>query len=187
MTDQSASDSLEESRDTTVVVQRSVSQPVKEVWRMLATPAGAEALLGEGGMLGDKGDSWHAADGTYGVVRSFHPLEQIRFSWHAAEEAPKTIVEVDLAASGDGTRVEIRHEHIPHYFDAAALQYVRKIAGTTRPSRANQEAFDEAVDAIAQATAHLLGHLTTSAPPKNREEEAAKARARAGSRRLVSA
>ena len=65
MSDQSASDSLVESQDTTVVVQRSVSQPVKEVWRLLATPAGAEALLGEGGLLGDKGDSWHASNGTY--------------------------------------------------------------------------------------------------------------------------
>lgn len=70
---------------------------------------------------------------------------------------------------------------------AAALQYVRKVAGTTRPSRANQEAFDEAVDAIAHATQHLLEHLTTTAPPKNREEEAAKARARAASRYPVSA
>ena len=70
---------------------------------------------------------------------------------------------------------------------AAALQYVRKVAGTTRPSKANQEAFDEAVDAITHATAHLLEHLTTSAPPKNREEEAAKARARAASRYPVSA
>ena len=89
-----------------------------------------------------------------------------------------------------------RNIHTLHNFDppatseevrAAALQYVRKIAGTTRPSRANQEAFDEAVDAIAQATAHLLGHLTTSAPPKNREAEAAKARARARTRQPVSA
>ena len=89
-----------------------------------------------------------------------------------------------------------RNIHTLHNFDppatseevrAAALQYVRKIAGTTRPSRAYQEGFGEAVDAIAQATAPRLGHLTTSAPRKNREEEAAKARARAGSRRLVSA
>ncbi|MDN5791213.1 MAG: DUF2277 domain-containing protein [Micrococcales bacterium] len=61
----------------------------------------------------------------------------------------------------------------------AALQYVRKISGSTRPSRANQEAFDEAVEAIAQATTQLLEHLTTSAPPKDREVERAKARARA--------
>ena len=62
---------------------------------------------------------------------------------------------------------------------AAALQYVRKIAGTTRPSQLNQEAFDRAVAAVAAATADLLGELTTVAPPKNREIEAAKARARA--------
>jgi hypothetical protein len=62
---------------------------------------------------------------------------------------------------------------------AAAVQYVRKISGSTRPSQANQEAFDQAVADVEHATRHLLEHLTTAAPPKNREEEAAKARARA--------
>lgn len=62
---------------------------------------------------------------------------------------------------------------------AAALQYVRKVSGTTKPSQANQTAFDRAVAEIAHITAHLLEDLVTSAPPKNREEEAAKARARA--------
>lgn len=89
-----------------------------------------------------------------------------------------------------------RNIHVLHNFEppatgdevhAAALQYVRKVAGTTRPSQANQEAFDEAVHAIAHATQHLLEHLTTAAPPKNREEEAAKARARAATRYPVSA
>ena len=84
-----------------------------------------------------------------------------------------------------------RNIHTLHNFEppatndevnAAALQYVRKVAGTTHPSRANQEAFDEAVAAIAHATEHLLDHLTSSAPPKNRDEEAAKARARAATR-----
>ena len=65
---------------------------------------------------------------------------------------------------------------------AAALQYVRKVAGCTVPSQANREAFDEAVEAVAAATAQLLEHLTTSAPPKDREVEAAKARARAAER-----
>lgn len=121
MIETSQGDTLVNPVDTTVTVSRSVSKPVKEVWKLLVTREGAEALLGAGGELGDKGDSWHAADGTYGVVRSYHPLEQIRFSWHAAEEAPKTIVEVDLSASDGGTHVEIRHEHIPTYFDCAAL------------------------------------------------------------------
>jgi hypothetical protein len=62
---------------------------------------------------------------------------------------------------------------------AAALQYVRKVSGMTKPSMANQEVFDRAVREIAHITEHLLDDLVTSAPPKNRESEAAKARARA--------
>ena len=65
---------------------------------------------------------------------------------------------------------------------AAALQYVRKVSGTTRPSQANQAAFDRAVAEVAHATRHLLEELVTSAPPKDREVEAAKARARAEQR-----
>ena len=65
---------------------------------------------------------------------------------------------------------------------AAAMQYVRKVSGSTRPSQANQAAFDLAVREVAAATQHLLDHLTTSAPPKDREVEAAKARARAAER-----
>lgn len=65
---------------------------------------------------------------------------------------------------------------------AAALQYVRKVAGTTKPSAANAEVFAEAVEAVAAATRRLLDSLETSAPPKNREVEAAKARARAAKR-----
>ncbi len=65
---------------------------------------------------------------------------------------------------------------------AAALQYVRKISGFTKPSRANEEAFARAVEAVAQASAELLEALSTTAPAKNREEEAAKARARSAQR-----
>ncbi len=64
----------------------------------------------------------------------------------------------------------------------AALQYVRKISGFTKPSRANAEAFDQAVDAVAEASMTLLSQLTTNAPPKDREIEAEKARARAAKR-----
>jgi len=62
---------------------------------------------------------------------------------------------------------------------AAAVQYVRKISGTTKPSQANQAAFDAAVLEVAAATRKLLASLTTSAPPKDRDVEAAKRRARA--------
>ena len=65
---------------------------------------------------------------------------------------------------------------------ASALQYVRKISGSTKPSQANAEAFDEAVEAVAAATRELLDRLVTKAPPKNREAEAAKARARSEAR-----
>ncbi|RYE79394.1 MAG: DUF2277 domain-containing protein [Myxococcales bacterium] len=65
---------------------------------------------------------------------------------------------------------------------AAAVQYVRKVAGTTKPSSANQEAFDLAVAEVTRATRVLIDSLTTTAPPKDREVEAAKARARAQAR-----
>lgn len=65
---------------------------------------------------------------------------------------------------------------------AAALQYVRKVSGATRPSQANQAVFDAAVAEVAAATQRLLDGLTTTAPPKDREVEAAKARARAAVR-----
>lgn len=61
---------------------------------------------------------------------------------------------------------------------AAALQYVRKVSGSTKPSRANEAAFERAVDAIADVTARLLQELTTTAPPRNRAVEAEKARER---------
>jgi hypothetical protein len=65
---------------------------------------------------------------------------------------------------------------------AAATQYVRKVAGTTKPSAANREAFDAAIDEVTQVTAALLERLVTNAPKRDREVEAAKARARAAER-----
>lgn len=65
---------------------------------------------------------------------------------------------------------------------AAATQYVRKVSGATKPSVANAAAFERAIDEIAHATAHLLDELVTSAPPKNREAEAAKRRERSAQR-----
>jgi hypothetical protein len=65
---------------------------------------------------------------------------------------------------------------------AAALQYVRKISGSSKPSAANAQAFERAVETVAAASSQLLAELVTSAPPKDRETEAAKARARAAQR-----
>jgi hypothetical protein len=70
----------------------------------------------------------------------------------------------------------------PDEVHAAALQFVRKVSGATKPSAANQAAFDQAVAAIAHTTQHLLDVLVTTAPPKDREVEAAKARARSAVR-----
>jgi hypothetical protein len=65
---------------------------------------------------------------------------------------------------------------------ASALQYVRKIGGFSKPSQANAEAFERAVDDVAAVSARLLGELVTNAPPKDREVEAAKAKARSAAR-----
>jgi hypothetical protein len=65
---------------------------------------------------------------------------------------------------------------------AASLQFVRKISGFTHPSKANEEAFNRAVDEVAAVSTSLLHSLATNAPPRNREEEAAKARARGAAR-----
>ena len=70
------------------------------------------------------------------------------------------------------------HEEV----QAAALQYVRKISGFTKPSKVNEEAFNRAVSEIAHVSMHLLSDLETTAPPKDREVEAAKARARSAAR-----
>ena len=73
-------------------------------------------------------------------------------------------------------------ETTPDEVHEAALQYVRKISGFHKPSRANAEAFDRAVDAVTEATVRLLGELVATVPPKDREIEAAKARARSARR-----
>ena len=84
-----------------------------------------------------------------------------------------------------------RNIHTLHNFEpaatsdevhAAALQYVRKISGSSKPSKANEEVFNRAVAEIAHITGHLLEDLVTTAPPKDREVEAAKAKARSAQR-----
>ena len=104
-----------------VRVARVLEHPVASIWGALMAPHGAEALLGEGGELGNKGSSWRAGDGTFGVTRSFHPLEQIRFSWHADAAAPATLVDVHLRPDGDKTQLEIVHEHLDTGTDRGVL------------------------------------------------------------------
>ena len=104
------------------VVSRVVDCPVKKVWAFLLSPEGQAALLGDGASLGDKGDTWKAVDGTWGVTRTYHPLEEIRFSWHKDEDAPKTWVEVTLEELSPGhTKIQITHDHANVEFNVAKL------------------------------------------------------------------
>jgi uncharacterized protein YndB with AHSA1/START domain len=106
-----------------IEVSRVVPFPIGEVWQLLITPAGAEALLGEGAKLGTKGEPWHSVDGTHGVVRSYHAMEQIRLTWHADEHATATLVDLRLTPEGGDTRLDLRHERV---HDAALAQSLPK-------------------------------------------------------------
>lgn len=105
-----------------VAVSTQVAAPLTHVWEVLVSPAGSQALLGEGAVLGAKGEPYHCADGTYGVVRSYHPLEQLRVSWHSTPDSPATIVEVDLRADGDATVLDLSQTHLHDGLDLAALE-----------------------------------------------------------------
>jgi len=104
-----------------VQVSRPVAAPVTHVWEVLVSPKGAEALLGEGAELGAKGAPYHCADGTSGVVRSYHPLEQLRVSWHEKSDSPPSIIEVDLRADGAGTVLELTQNHLNEASDIDGL------------------------------------------------------------------
>lgn len=94
-------------------VSRAVPQPVDDVWQVLTTPTGAEALLGKGAEIGGKGEPWRSVDGSHGVVRSYHPGQQVRVTWHADEHAPSTLVELHIIPEGEGTRLSLRYQETP--------------------------------------------------------------------------
>ncbi|MDR1808105.1 MAG: SRPBCC domain-containing protein [Propionibacteriaceae bacterium] len=113
---------IEENTEDTTVVARVVSEPIKQVWAALLSPAGQAALLGPGAILGDKGDKWQAEDGSWGVTRSYHPMEEVRFSWRESEDAPRTWVDLKFEKLDDNsTRVEIVHDHSGVELDADKL------------------------------------------------------------------
>ncbi len=103
------------------------------------------------------------------MVRGFDlPRACAVYAWRMCRNI-RTLYNFDPPATEDEVR-------------AAALQYVRKISGFTNPSRANEQAFERAIEAVAAASLELLSDLQTAAPAKNREVEAAKARARSAQR-----
>ena len=102
-----------EAKDSAVVeISRTIPDPPDQVWQLMTTPPGAAALRGDGAVLGGKGETWRTDHGPHGVVRSYHPLEQLRVSWHADDDAPASLVEMDLRPDGDGTELVVRHEHL---------------------------------------------------------------------------
>lgn len=111
MSEQSESNTAHPS-PATVVVSRTVTCPVKRVWKELMAPAGAETLLGPGAEFGEKGHTWTAADGRSGVIRTLHPLEEIRFSFRRDEQATPSIVQIDLTADGDDTTLTVTHSNL---------------------------------------------------------------------------
>ena len=110
-----------ETESASLEVSLAVPKPLTAVWSALMTPKGNDALLGVGGRLGSKGDDWKAEDGTFGVTRSFHPMEQIRFSWHADDDAPRSIVDLQLRGGDDQTHLVLAQEHLPSDADIDAL------------------------------------------------------------------
>lgn len=95
-----------------VQVARTVDAPVAHVWETLISRTGAEALLGKGATFGGKGEPWHSEDGPSGVLRSYHPMEQLRLSWHETPDAPASVVELDLTEDAGSTRLDLRHDRI---------------------------------------------------------------------------
>lgn len=117
---------MEQTSETTetqreVAVSRTLPKPLQEVWDVLMTDEGAEALLGPGAHFGAKGYTWQSHDGREGVIRSFHPKEQIRFSWRMKNMAAPTLVSVDLNGVDDGTELAITHSQLAADADRAWL------------------------------------------------------------------
>ncbi|MBE6477206.1 MAG: SRPBCC domain-containing protein [Propionibacteriaceae bacterium] len=122
MSEQSRNETPEPSPEG-VVVTRTIAQPLKKVWGVLMTKKGSETLLGRGAMLGEKGQAWKAADGRSGVIRSFHPLEQVRFWWRKDDDAPASLVDLKVTAPDDDhTELTVTHTRLAEGVDPAYLQ-----------------------------------------------------------------
>ena len=100
-----------DSLPATVVVSQVMAHPVKRVWHVLMAPAGAEALLGPGAFFGGKGQTWSSTDGRSGVVRTLHPLEEIRFTCRTEDGSRPSMVQIDLVPDGDQTELTVTHSN----------------------------------------------------------------------------
>ncbi len=110
--DESRLDPSTSTAEDVVHVSRTVNAPVERVWQHLISETGTQALLGTGVRLGSKGESWHSDDGPHGVVRSYHPMEQLRVSWHADHDAPPSMVDLRMSETGKVTTVDLVHEKL---------------------------------------------------------------------------
>ena len=118
MSEQTISEAPEAIQDTAVNVSRSVSHSTKSVWNVLMTTKGAEILLGPGARLGEKGHTWTSDDGRSGVIRSYHPLEQLRFTWRSPGAETASMVDLQLVPEGDHqTTISIKHDHLRSVID----------------------------------------------------------------------
>ncbi|HEX2704977.1 MAG TPA: SRPBCC domain-containing protein [Candidatus Lustribacter sp.] len=112
MTDTAQSEVAAEIDSSVVHVSTVVPHPLDHVWRVINSPQGVQTLLGAGAKLGGKGEPWRAEDGSHGVLRSYHPLEQIRVSWHPDGDGPVSLVDLHVVSEQGQTRVDLRHEHL---------------------------------------------------------------------------
>jgi uncharacterized protein YndB with AHSA1/START domain len=99
--------------DQLVHLRLRLDAPVGAVWQALVSPEGTATWLGEGAVLRDKGQSYQCADGSAGVVRSFHPLEQLRLTWHPRMDVESSLIEIDLDVDHAGTSLRLWHDGLP--------------------------------------------------------------------------
>ena len=104
-----------------VVVSRVVTCPAKRVWNELISTTGAETLLGPGARFGEKGQTWTSTNGRSGVVRTLHPLEELRFSLRQDASETPSLVQIDLVPSGENTTLTLTHSNLDGGIDQAGL------------------------------------------------------------------
>jgi len=110
------------SETRSVAVTRVAHAQLEAVWRALMAPAGAQALLGTGGQLGNKGESWKAEDGTYGITRPAAGGTGSRSGGPAGGGPPATLVDLRMRAVDDGTELTLVHSNLPEDADLEALR-----------------------------------------------------------------